>query len=62
MMQLCAAAAEGLPPLDRSPAELALLRSLIPPLLLLVTDEQQPAPHMLACALWGMARIRPLQP
>jgi hypothetical protein len=61
MMKLCAAAAEGLPPLDRSPAELALLRGLIAPLLLLLTDAAQPAPHMLACALWGMARIRPLR-
>ena len=61
MMKLCAAAAEGLPPLDRSPAELALLRGLIAPLIVLVTDASQPAPHMLACALWGMARIRPLR-
>jgi len=26
MMKLCAAAAEGLPPLERTPAELALMR------------------------------------
>ena len=61
MMKLCAAAAEGLAPLDRSPTELALLRGLIAPLIVLVTDASQPAPHMLACALWGMARIRPLR-
>ena len=57
MMKLTHSAAEGLPSLDRSPAELALLRSLMAPLILLVTDPAQPAPHMLACALWGMARI-----
>ena len=61
MMKLTHSAVEGLQPLDRSPAELALLRSLIPPLILLVADATQPAPHMLACALWGMARIRALR-
>ena len=56
MMSLTACAVDRHTPPERPKADNKLLCGLIAPLLTLVQDAEQPAPHLLTCALWGMAR------